>query len=183
MPDLNDIFDEEQDKGRIPIEIEIDSLTECLKNRRTGEIVQTTYKELTKPIKKEAYKGWKFDWSKTQKNGYHIFELYVSGIPDVKGRISAKIDGGVADLDIIETAPHNYGHNGVYEGVGGHLIAIACKYSLENGCDGFVSFLSKSDLINYYHEKFGAQLSMGRRMYIDEKAAKVLINKYFKEDK
>ena len=51
-----------------------------------------------------------------------------------KGRISLNIDGGVANVDIVETAPHNYGHNGKYEGVGGHLFAIACKVSMESGC-------------------------------------------------
>lgn len=37
----------------------------------------------------------------------------------VQGRISLRIDGGVADVDIVETAPHNYGHTGKYQGVGG----------------------------------------------------------------
>jgi hypothetical protein len=30
---------------------------------------------------------------------------------------------------IVETAPHNYGHNGKYIGVGGHMFAIACQCS------------------------------------------------------
>lgn len=31
----------------------------------------------------------------------------------VQGRISLKIDGGIADVDIVKTAPHNYGHAGI----------------------------------------------------------------------
>ena len=44
----------------------------------------------------------------------------------VQGRISLRIDGGVADVAIVETAPHSYGLTGKYQGVGGHLFAIAC---------------------------------------------------------
>ena len=62
----------------------------------------------------------------------------------VQGRISVKVDGGVADVEIVETAPHNYGHLGKYEGVGGHLFAVACQISMEAGCDGVVAFTSKS---------------------------------------
>lgn len=33
----------------------------------------------------------------------------------VQGRISLKIDGGVADVEIVETAPHNYSHKGIMQ--------------------------------------------------------------------
>jgi len=58
--------------------------------------------------------------------------------------------GGVADVDIVETASHNYSPTGRYEGVGAYLFAIACQVSLDAGCDGFVAFTSKSDLVEYY---------------------------------
>ena len=48
-----------------------------------------------------------------EKNGYHIYELFVKGDDTVQGRISLKIDGGVADVEIVETAPHNYSHKGI----------------------------------------------------------------------
>ena len=59
-------------------------------------------------------------------------------------------------MDIVETAPHNYSHSGIYEGVGAHLFAIACQVSFDAGCDGFVAFTSKSDLVEYYKEKLNA---------------------------
>ena len=92
--------------------------------------------------------------------------------------LNEKIDGGVADVDIVESAPHNYGHEGKYIGVGGHLFAIACQCSLESGCDGFVAFTAKSDLVEYYMRTLNAKIFRGNRMYIDEEAAKVLIDKY-----
>lgn len=100
----------------------------------------------------------------------------LKGDHTVQGRISVKVDGGVADVDIVETAPHNYSHMGRYEGVGAHLFAIAYQVSIDAGCDGFVTFTSKSDLVEYYKEKLGAEVFRDRRMYIDEEAARILIN-------
>ena len=51
-----------------------------------------------------------------------------------------------------------------------------------NGCDGFVAFTAKSDLIQYYHETLGAQLATGRRMFLDESAAQTLVSKYLERE-
>ena len=116
-----------------------------------------------------------------RKNGYHIYELFLKDDDTVQGRISVKVDGGVADVDIVETAPHNYSHTGRYEGVGAHLFAVACQVGLDAGCDGFVAFTSKSDLVEYYKEKLNARVFRDRRMYIDEDAAQVLLDKYMRK--
>lgn len=163
------------------IDILIDKLTDCLVDRATGENVNTEYKERTTAIKKKDYAGWKFNWSTTQDNGYTIYELLVDGDSTVQGRISLKIDGGVADVDIVESAPHNFGHEGKYIGVGGHLFAIACQISLEAGCDGFVAFTAKTNLIEHYMKTLKAQIVRGNRMYIDEEAAGILIDKYIRK--
>lgn len=113
-----------------------------------------------------------------KKNGYDIYELFVKGNEVVQGRISLKIDGGVADVDIVESNPHNIGCDGKYIGVGGHLFAIACLISMNNNCEGYVAFTAKTNLINHYTEVLGAKLIRGQRMYIDECAAKTLIEKY-----
>lgn len=163
------------------IDILIDELTDCLIDRRTGDIVDTEYSECIEPIRKKDYSGWKFDWSKTTLNGYTIYELFLKDDDIVQGRISLKIDGGVADVDIVETAPHNFGRNGKYIGVGGHLFAIACQCSLEAGRDGVVAFTSKSDLVEYYKKELNAVEIMPRRMVIFGDAAQVLIDKYIRK--
>lgn len=163
------------------VDILIDKLTDCLVERETGIILDTEYRCRTMPIKPKDYKGWKFNWSTTEKDGYTIYEVFLKDSNIVQGRISFRIDGGVADVDIVETAPHNYGHTGMYVGVGGHLFAIACQVSLENGCDGFVAFTAKSDLISYYEKTLNAQVIDGQRMYIDDMAAKILIDKYLRK--
>jgi len=58
-------------------------------------------------LKSKDYKGWKFNWSITEKNGYHIYELFLKDDDIVQGRISVKVDGGVADVDIVETAVYS----------------------------------------------------------------------------
>ena len=143
--------------------------------------MDTEYKLRPTPIMLKDYEGWKFDWSRTEKNGYIIYELFLADDETVQGRISLRIDGGVADVDIVETAPHNYGHTGKYQGVGGHLFAIACQVSMEAGCDGFVAFTAKSDLIAYYQKVLDAQVARGQRMYIDEVAADILMEKYIRK--
>ena len=52
------------------IDILIDKLTDCLVETETGKIVQTEYVKKKTKIRSVEYKGWKFDWSTPQKNGY-----------------------------------------------------------------------------------------------------------------
>ena len=163
------------------VDIQIDKLTDCLVERETGIVVDTEYAECITEIRKKDFSGWKFDWSKTQKNGYMIYELFVEDDDIVQGRISFKIDGGVADVDIVESAPHNYGHNGKYIGVGGHLFAIACQCSLEAGCEGVVAFTSKSNLVEHYKKELNAVEVMPRRLVIFEDAAEILLDKYIRK--
>lgn len=163
------------------VDIYIDELTDCLIDRKTGEKVETFYVERIVPFEKKEYENWKFDWNISLEMGYTVYELYVKGSDVVQGRISLKIDGGVADVDIVETAPHNYGHTGKYIGVGGHLFAISCVVSLESDCDGIVAFNSKSDLVEYYKNELNAVEVYPRRMVIFESAAKMLIDKYMKK--
>lgn len=160
------------------IDIIIDTITDCLIDTETGLEVSTMY-ERVRELSATSYKGWKFDWSIPVRNGYDIYELFVKGIPDVQGRIAVRKEHGYMDVDIVETAPHNFGHAGKYSGVGGHLFAIACKLSFEAGFDGYVAFTAKSDLIKHYQKELGARVLFGQRMEIASDAAAQLVKKYF----
>lgn len=48
------------------VDILIDEFTDCLVERKTGEQVETEYQLRSISIKPKDYKGWKFDWSKTE---------------------------------------------------------------------------------------------------------------------
>lgn len=162
------------------VDILIDAITDCLIDTRTGEEVETEYRMRETPIRPKDYRGWKFNWSITEKNGYDIYELFLKDDDTVQGRISVKIDGGVADVEIVEAAPHNYSHLGRFEGVGAHLFAIACQVSFDAGYDGVVAFTSKSNLVEYYMDKLNAVEITPRRMVIFEEAAQILLDKYMR---
>ena len=142
-----------------------------------------------KPIsKREAAdlrkKGWKFDWSKPQKEGCDVFKLYVSESDELQGLIAIKNEfaDSYTYVNIVENAPHNVGHTGKYQGCGAHLFAIACKESWDNGFDGYVVMVAKTNLIHHYESTLHAQLIGGQRMYLDSKASLDLIKKYLKEE-
>ena len=63
----------------------------------------------------------------------------------------------------------------------GNLVAFACKTSFENGFDGVVSFVAKSQLIDHCTQNLGAILFGGNRMFIDTREALILTTKYFKD--
>lgn len=82
-------------------------------------------------------------------------------------------------LHLIESAPFNIGKNKLYEGVPGNLFAFTCKTSWDKGYQGFVSFTSKTKLIDHYKKMLGATSVGGFKMVIFPKQAFHLISKYF----
>jgi len=168
------------------IGIEIDGLTNCLVNRNTGEECDTQYRLISKTITK-AYaekmmqNGWLFDWSVPHFNNYEVYELLINGSDECQGLIALKHIRKhlYTHIDIVESAPHNRGHNGVYQGVGAHLFAIACKLSWDVGNEGYVQFMAKTDLVEHYRNTLGAKNIDTQNMYIDSYAALNLIKKYF----
>lgn len=68
----------------------------------------------------------------------------------------------------------------MYSGVAANLVAFACRLSFQRGHEGNVSFLSKSQLIDYYEKTLGAIHFGGRVMIIDAQVALKLIDRYFK---
>lgn len=79
----------------------------------------------------------------------------------------------------MEAAPDNVGKKGKFKGVGAHLFAIACKLSWDNGNDGYVQFVAKTDLIEHYIDTLNAKRIDWHTLYIDTYGASELINKYF----
>jgi hypothetical protein len=59
------------------------------------------------------------------------------------------------------------------------LFAFTCKLSREKGYQGFVSFRSKSRLINHYEKTLAATHIGGQKMIIFPSEALELIKKYY----
>ena len=91
-----------------------------------------------------------------------------------------KIEQDHVFMDLLESAPFNIGKHKIYEGVAGNLVAYACKISFQKGFDGFVAFTAKTRLIDHYEKTLGAYHFKNQRMIIDNQAARILVEKYFK---
>ena len=132
------------------------------------------------PLKKN---GWNFNWNQlVQEQDAQTFILKTIELPQsVEGALHLKVENGMLIMDAVEIAPHNIGRNKKrYDYVAGCLIAFACResFKLEGSYKGFVSFVSKTGLIKWYSENYGATLALGQRMFIDSDAGEKLINKY-----
>jgi hypothetical protein len=165
------------------IDIEIDKLTNSLENVITGDsfftdIVITEQNDLKSVTKKE---GWLFDWrAEFKKPDRDVFKLtIVNNQTVIQGLISISVKTDHVYMYLIESAPFNKGKDKVYAGVPGNLVAFACRLSFQRGFEGYLSFLSKTNLIGHYEKTLGATHVGGNLMIINTISALKLINKYF----
>ena len=132
-------------------------------NRINGEILETNPSELRK------LKDWKFNWDEIIKsNKSKVYKLQT-------GKIEALLaiqffDDEFFEMKNIEVAPSNYGSKGKYENAAQILMSYACLLSFElnkGPYKGYLSFISKGKLIDYYIEKYNAELVFRERMQIN----------------
>lgn len=165
------------------IDIEIDKLTNSLENVITGDSFPTSivladssdFKSITKRER------WLFDWkSEFKKPDRDVYKLtIVNNQSVIQGLISLTVRTDHVYMHLIESAPFNKGREKVYAGVPGNMVAFACKLSFQRGYDGYLSFLSKTDLIKHYEKTLGAIHVGGLLMVINTNSALKLIDKYF----
>jgi hypothetical protein len=169
---------------RLKIDILIDKLTPCLVEVATGKVLQTTFcLALEDDIAGLPAKGWFFDWADEELRKSNIYKLAVQGDNTIQGLVSAEVIRGAVYVHLVKSAPHNRGENKLYEGVGGHLFAIAIKLSIVNGFDGYIFFEAKNtELVAHYSEMLGAARLPTRiheyRMEVDEQQAHKIIDEY-----
>ena len=166
------------------IDIVIDKMTPCLVEISSGKILQTTFSVAkTDELMNLQTHGWNFDWSDSELAYCNIYKLLIEDDAEIQGLVAAEVVRGAVYIHLAESAPHNLAPSKKYEGVGGHLFAIAIKLSLAMGFGGYVYFEAKNrQLADHYTNSFGARLLRTRiheyRMEIDEEMAQVLIEKY-----
>jgi len=165
------------------IDIEIDELTNSIKNVVSGDSFQTDITLITSSDLKIVTKtnGWQFDWKiELKRPERDVYKLtIVNNQAIIQGLISLEIKSDHVFMHLVESAPFNKGKIKIYSGVPGNLVAFACKLSFQRGHEGNVAFISKTQLIDHYVESLGAVHFGGRLMIIDKNAALRLINKYF----
>ena len=146
-----------------------------------NKLVEAHIKPLIKedtPLKKD---GWNFNWRQLTKNENtrsYVLKL-ISQPKIVEGALLLRIEEDMLIMDVLEIAPHNIGKNKKYDYVAGTLIAYACKesFKIEGNYKGFLTFVSKTNLIDWYIDKYGAELAIGQRMFIDWENGQKLIEK------
>jgi hypothetical protein len=166
------------------LDFEIDKLTRSIENVVSGDSFPTEISYLTRADLKQVTKtsGWLFNWKKELAGDRReVYKLTIQGNSSViQGIVSLSIEDDHVYMHLIESASFNKGRTKVYLGVPGNLVAYACRLSLQKGFDGFVSFHSKTKLIDHYIKTLGAYHFGGHLMIIDSLPAKALIEKYFK---
>jgi hypothetical protein len=167
------------------IDIEIDKLTNSLENIITGDsfptdIVLANSNDFKSITKKE---GWLFDWkAEFTKPDRDVYKLtIVNNQSVIQGLVSLTVRTDHVYMHLIESAPFNRGREKVYAGVPGNMFAFACRLSFQRGYEGYLSFLSKTSLIEHYEKTLGAMHVGGLLMVINTSAALKLINKYFEK--
>jgi len=172
-------------RQKIHLDFEIDSLTNSIVNTFTGDSFETNITRLTKADLKTVTKkkGWLFNWAQELRhNDREVYKLTIVNNPTViQGLVSFTVRADNVFMHLVESAPFNIGQNKIYEGVPGNLVAFACKASFKNGLQGFVSFFSKTKLIDHYVKTLGAYHFGGHLMVISTDPAQILVDKYFKE--
>ena len=170
-------------QSKCHLDIKIDKLTNSILNTISGDSFPTDVHPVTKIDLKSASKknGWLFTWATELKFlDRQVFKLTIRDNPNIiQGLASISDYKDHYYLHLVESAPFNLGKNKLYEGVPGNLFAFTCKTSWDKGYQGFVSFTSKTKLINHYEKSLGATHVGGHKMVIFPSEAFKLIKKYY----
>jgi len=167
----------------MPLDFEIDKLTNSIENASTGEVFDTVVVRLTvKNLSLIQKSEWLFDWSKEIKDKTKdVYKLTTANNPTIiQGLLSIEDKQDHIFMHLIESSKFNKGKGKVYLGVPGNLVAYACKVSVDMGYQGFLAFDAKTALIKHYEETLQATHFRGLRMFIENNAAQRLISQYFK---
>jgi len=142
----------------------------------SSEIVQLDITNL--PLKKN---GWHLNWRQLSKKG-RIFGLRTVNSPSIlEGAVCLKVEDNMLIMESIELAPHHFSQNQKrYDFVAACLIAFSCResFKIDGDYKGFLTFVSKTHLIRWYIYKYGAELALGQRMFIEDEQGLVLIEKH-----
>lgn len=171
------------------INVIIDEFTPCLKDAKTGELVQTEVIRVRRKTFLRKYNkknGWYVNWE-TLADENEIYALVVEGSVDIQGLVAIAKDQDMKAVYItwMCTSPENnklISDDVKYLGVGGHLFAIAAQKSVEYGYDGFMyGFAADQKLLDHYIKAFDGEYIGMLHPYqfaIDERSAAKIMEVY-----
>lgn len=171
------------------VNVFIDEFTPCLKDVKTGELVQTEVIRITRKTFLKKYNeqnGWYTDWDKLLDEN-EVYALVVEGSVDIQGLVALACDENSKAVYIswmCASPENNHQINDTvkYLGVGGHLFAIAAKKSVDFGFNGMMyGFAANQDLLEHYQKVFNAEFIGILHPYqfaIDEENARKIMEVY-----
>jgi hypothetical protein len=167
----------------------IDVMTPCLIDTETGEEVKTVAYKITNRKELKGYNkntGWYVNWATIPKE-CEIYALTAKGDGSIEGLVAVRNDRHIKLLFLYWAcaAPHNnkqISGKKKYEGVGGHLFAIAANISKQWGYDGEMQgYAANQELCEHYMRTFKAT-HIGRlhpyQIFIDAEQANSIIGEY-----
>ena len=143
----------------------IDTMTPCLKDIKTGELVDTEVIRIKRAsfLRKYSKKnGWYVSWNELLKEN-EVYALVIHGSVDIQGLLAVRPDESMASAFVtwMCASPENnpeLTQEKKYEGVGGHLFAIAAQRSFDYGFKGAISgFAADQKLMEHYCSVFDAE--------------------------
>ena len=171
------------------INVFIDEFTPCLKDTKTGELVQTEVLRVCRKTFLKKYNeknGWDINWDEIVDDN-EVYALVVEGSVDIQGLVALHRDDNAKAVYItwMCSSPENnpkINEDVKYKGVGGHLFAIAANKSIEWGYDGMMyGFAASEYLLKHYMEIFEAEfvgIQHPFHFLIDEEHAKKIMEVY-----
>ena len=174
-------------RGRVAIEI--DRFVPCLLDTKTGELVDTSVCRIgTRSALKgfNVRNGWDINWQKLPKD-VEVYGITLKGEAEIQGLIGIRADKEARGiyLHYLKAAPRNDKRSSGkqdYEGVGGHLLAVAAERSIAEGFGGFLyGFAENKKLERHYIESYGAQhvgMLHPYHFIVDERAAEAILKEY-----
>lgn len=147
------------------INVVVDEFTPCLKDAKTGELVQTEVIRIRRKTFLRKYNkknGWYVNWEDLLDEN-EVYALVVEGSVDIQGLVAIAKDDDIRAIYIawMCTNPDNnklLTENVKYYGVGGHLFVIAAQKSVEYGYDGYMyGFAADKELLEHYVKVLGCE--------------------------
>lgn len=130
----------------------------------------------------KSNKNFEFDWS--EESNYRVFQIHLPNETEILGLISILDIASEfrIHINLIESSFKHRGKEKKIENIPGCLISYCCQLAFENGYDGFVSLIPKTQLIKYYHNKYGF-IQVGTMMAVFGETSKLIIQKYQGDEK
>ncbi len=123
-------------------------------------------------------KAYHFDWTLEKKN--NVYKLKFPHDDEILGLMSIKVIFKEKKIEIVLLAASvkNTGSTKEHDGIDDNFIAYACRESIKLfGEDACVSLHPKTNLKNYYIEKYGFEKA-GRQLFLEGNTLFNLLHKY-----